>query len=897
MDIIDNAINQRIMSGSFPTEKLFPASIEAGRDIDILAHAEPTLEMLKHNPDLLFLFFTGFSKKVKELDLLQRPEGYIQDVNYLINAKCSEDYLLIDGSLQAAANLCPVVTPLDKTMWFGAYAFSMEIALNQDAPIEESTNMMFAWIHLLHLAQEMEIKTGLTIEIEDVRTSTQIFDFLNGKYEESKPHGVFRQLTKDEIDGLHTLSKKRIELLSEIEEERRLAEETAKKTDREWEIFLQIVNDLSEREAVVINKICDAVSSKDKIRAIQDYYSVLYGIEKGHYALHGEDIILVPVFEAVNERMNKASTYASAFVEESTPFRIHPALFSLAMNPKTYNYLFMSFHHFRLDPSKDTAKRFFSLALTCIKRNLGGDEREWISLSEMIKDFYTTVFNYMQENKSTIEHLSFSRLLKNVVAVEGASFEAAEASELYKELWSAKLREYLNSDAYEKDIANFADLNTPTLGIDELLTQVNDAESEIAQLENEVNAKKIIVSLNIIYLFCDGLRIVLSNKHGNIKIKSREDVEKYRRYLLNLDDQLVHTVYAHMDEHEIGMLEYREMNGVFSFTLSEQEAQEEACRNSIFSGILKDSIETLAVGIESKNAEQILDTNRQIRSEILRFPDCDAKQQYASWLDSISSRICSALVENCKKQKDDYKAVKQGILTSLGSKSGILPSSTVDTLTTAEILYARYASDDYAREGFDFSCISALYYQAFEEAYNDLIWSGYATKLNGLEIRKGVKYTDILDLFRNGPITDPSAQGYLDDNCPSQRGYYVQYKNRKNPQTTIKSSLMYTNFAILMKNIANPSKLNGFCDYFARLTGFSGRAEMFLDTPFMLICSDFIKNIDQSSKNRNNASHGGSLISITQCTADKKTVLNDLEAVRSTSIGLVQQLLYILQKD
>ncbi len=897
MDIIDNAINQRIMSGSFPTEKLFPASIEAGRDIDILAHAEPALEMFRQNPDLLFLFFTGFSKKVKELDLLQRPECYIQEVNYLINAKCSEDYLLIDGSLQTADNLCPVVTPLDKTMWFGAYAFSMEIALNQDAPVEKSSNMMFAWIHLLHLAQEMEMKTGLTIEIDAVRTSTQVFGFLNGKLEESKPHGVFRQLTKDEIDGLHTLSKKRIELLSEIEEERRLAEETSKKTEREWDIFLQIVNDLSEREALVINKICDAVSSKDKIRAIQEYNSVLYGIEKCHYALHGEDIILMPIFEAVNERMNKAPTYASAFVEESTPFRIHPALFSLAMNPKTYNYLFMSFHHFRLDPSKDTAKRFFSLALTCIKRNLGGNEREWISLSEMIKDFYTTVFNYMQENKSTIERLSFTKLLKNVVTVEGASFEAAEVSELYRKSWSSKLREYLNSDAYEKDIANFADLNTPTLGIDELLTQVNDAELEIAQLENEVNAKKIIVSLNIIYLFCDGLRILLSNKHGNIKIKSREDIENYRRYLLNLDDQLVHTVYAHLDEHEIGMLEYREKNGVFSYTLSEQEAQEEAYRNSIFSAILKESIERMVTGIESQNVEQIFDNNKQIRAEIMRFPDCDAKQQYAGWLDSMSSRICSALVENCKKQKDDYQAVKQGILTSLGSKSGILPTSTIDSLTTAEMLYARYASDDYAREGFDYSCISALYYQAFEDAYNDLIWRGYATMLNGLEIRKGVKYTDILDLFRNEPITDPSAQGYLDDKSSYQRGFYIQYKNRKNAQTTVNPCCMYKSFAILMQNIVNPSKLNGFCDYFARLTGYSGRAELFHDTAFMQICSNFAKMIDQSAENRNNASHGGSSISITQCTDDKKTVLNHLEAVRSTSIGLVQRLLYILQKD
>jgi len=100
-----------------------------------------------------------------------------------------------------------------------------------------------------------------------------------------------------------------------------------------------------------------------------------------------------------------------------------------------------------------------------------------------------------------------------------------------------------------------------------------------------------------------------------------------------------------------------------------------------------------------------------------------------------------------------------------------------------------------------------------------------------------------------------------------------------------------------MKFIINPSKLYGFCEYFAKLTGFSGRAEMFRDSLFMKKCCDFAMAIDRSADYRNNASHGGSFISITQCSDDKRIVLNNLEAVRSSSIGLIQQLLYLLQKD
>ena len=72
---------------------------------------------------------------------------------------------------------------------------------------------------------------------------------------------------------------------------------------------------------------------------------------------------------------------------------------------------------------------------------------------------------------------------------------------------------------------------------------------------------------------------------------------------------------------------------------------------------------------------------------------------------------------------------------------------------------------------------------------------------------------------------------------------------------------------------------------------------MFIDNAFMQKCHDFTDEISKSAYNRNNASHGGSFISLDQCRDDKKIVLNNLESIRRESVGLIQQLLYILQKD
>ena len=891
MDIIDLAINRRIMAGFFPTEKLTSTSIEASFDIDFSTEAAPGLDIFKREPQLLYRLFKCCIDRVKEIEKLNYQECYCQEVNILINAKCRGDYLRIDGSLQDAINLTPVVTPLDKVLWFGAFAYYHDIYITKTAPANDATTIMLALIHLLFLAQDMELNQGYTIKIDAVTPTTRIYDILNGANNRKSFHGCLRKLTLIERASLKSLSEKKRELHSKIQRERTEAKEIADKTEKEWGLFLRIINDISQKESAVVRKILDSASAREKTNAIHEYSVILDHMEKGRYTLDGESVDYYRTLYSVSERFMRAPFYCCAHNGDGKPFILHPALVSLAMDPVTFNYLLLSFHGFRINPTKETAMRFVSLSLKCIRRNLGGEDRNLISLNDMIEDFHSCVVSYMQEHESAIKQLSFQNLLPNAVVVDGVGYNALASSELLTQHLKGLITTYQNSDDYEKEVQKIVKGISSPQSLNELLSQKKEIESRFSEIDQESDARKIILSLNIIYLFCEALRIILSSKRGDIKIRDREIIETYRRDLQNLDDKLVHAVYSNMDRQKIGMLEYREKYGLYAFSLSEQETQEERFRNSEFAAVLKTRVEKLVEGIESANIDQVLNIGDKIRSEIFRFPDCDQKEQYGFWLDSISNRICTALISICRRQKDDYQSIKNNILNNLGPKSNLLPASALDALTTAEMLFSKYATEDYEKEGFDFSCISALYYQAVEDTYNKMIWHDYATMLNNL-VLNGTKYTDILDRSRNGPIIDPVAKGYLDDTNAKQRQYYTE---RNYGQTTVRISCMYKSFAIMMEHITNPSTLIHFCEHFAKLSGFQGCVDMFRDQSFLHNCQRLAHDINSSTTNRNNASHGGSYISLVQCSMDKQTVVNNLEPVQDNCTGLIQQLLFLLK--
>ena len=842
------------------------------------------------------LFFV-FNLQVKQIEISQRSNTYIASFNTIINTNHSEEYLGNHGSSRMAIYLVPVVTELDKILWCGVYNFYMQKRLNLEKTEYDPSTIMFTWIYLLLLVQEKELETGRTINTDSIEPQVSALKVIMERFEETESKKYTRKMTSNELSAISTLFEQRKALEERIREERKQDKAIRIKTQKGWELFLKLINDLSETEKSTIGIITSNTSAKEKIKAIKNYNKKLSDIECCKYILDKRVINLYDIFIPVANRIEAGCS--SVTTMGGYPFDLSPAIFDLATLPHTYNTVFIEFHMFRLEPNISNAEEFIKIALECINKNLAPEKKipgKNKTLEIMIFDFYSTVTEFTELNREYIDKLCFDRLQPNAAIINPQLYSAQTESDSFCDMLKSKCQELAQEGELEEKIIKLYENKMDKKCLD---TQIDQFENELEGAKSIIEARKIILSINILYLFCDALRMILSSEMVH-ELSNKTEVTRIRKQLQKIETQLVNKVY-NISENEPDILEFREKTGVVYTSLSEHEAQMEKLRNEEFSAILKSAIEKLASNIEAQDTDGILQTKAEIKEEISCYPDCDNKYYYAEWLDSISIRISDALISICKKADDNYLEVKSRITSSLGEKSCILPSSSIDSLTTAEMLYQRYAKDKYANKGFDYSCISALYFQAFEDAYNELIWTKYAAHLNSLSI-SGVNYTTILMRHNsyklnnrpNASIIETDARGYLFDDDLTQRRYYYSVRSST---ATVNARCMYKSFAIIMSQLKTTTDLTGFCDFIAHLCGFAGITEMFNDAAFMQKCHDFSVKIDTSADNRNNASHGGSFINLTQCMDDKKTVLNNLERIKKESVGLIQQLLYILQKD
>ena len=212
-----------------------------------------------------------------------------------------------------------------------------------------------------------------------------------------------------------------------------------------------------------------------------------------------------------------------------------------------------------------------------------------------------------------------------------------------------------------------------------------------------------------------------------------------------------------------------------------------------------------------------------------------------------------------------------------------LPENAVNTLTTAELLYSKYANQEYADANFDYSCISALYYQAVESMYNGLLWGKYAAKLNGIkEGRDWFSY-----LYKNGMLPT-NLLGYLPTDSPNC--YLNKEKNR------IASALTMGNFKFILFNATSKAAdtLPFFKTFLIHEFGFdsvSANSAEYKD--FQDKIDMFYNQIETAIPKRNNASHGHQLVSLEECKTDKRIVLSDVDGIRNNILGLIMLFLSI----
>lgn len=876
-----NHVNERILCGHLPHCKLERSARTIDNSIDIADQAQRGFARIKKSAIPLHM---ALQANVAALDKIECfcPSEFNLLLNVGINPELVDDQ---KPAMRKAILLKPFITMLDRIIWYNIINCTMLAEVSES---DELADVLAAWLYLFVVVQQKEKQHGKTINLSVLDDTNPVFELLAEPWQDVNG-SWFIDLTAEEKRKLELLTLERNELRNEILEEIFAAYMVAQKTEQEWQQFLDIVNDLVRWERYVVAQICEPISEASKLESMTLYTRViLRALESDHYFIDHHLVPMKPILSAVEERMNSAPAHCIVCDSAGYEFRLAKEIVHLVKEPKTFNYLFIAYHQFRLDPQPTNAVRFSELALTCLKKNLRVDSTSvGQSIDDIAKDFYSCVVSFENENAEGISKLKFNKVQQDAIILGDSALYAILDDTINNELAEAFLV-LAGEGAEGGDPATIIEHFQNSSRFAELLgMQSNDPMEFCKQTKEKVLARQLIVSLNIIYLFCDALRIMLAHNDDYGYIADTVSVNGYRNKLRTLSNRVAAMVY----EDDVDLEQYREKTGIESKSLSEQEAREEQLKSSTFISIFKNGIKEIDKYIAERNIDSLLSANSKFRSEILRCPTCRLKEQHADELIALSDRICSTLVDVCKSTGSNYDSTRQVVISKLGHEARFLPVSALDSLTTAELLYIQYASDEYAQKGFDYSCISALYYQAFEEAYNKLIWKDYAEMLNKKQIN-GQFYTSILRKYKGEDWGDDNSAGYLPTNS-YDRGYYTNKYH-----TAVQTSCTYGNFGQLLKRyVIEGTDIPRFCDHFAELTGFLNCDAMFGDSSFMQKVREFADAILNATHRRNEASHGGKAIDIIQCTADKKVVLNDLKDVRDESLGLIQQLLYLMRNS
>ncbi len=917
----DNTTNKRINSGNFPTEELFPIPTDNKPDSKILEIYKYDIgDLLPYSSYIISLVFKDIYLSIKYFEeyLHLSAEEFANEINILINTGMDiNEFAIQSDNYRAAAYTIPVATYLDKILWFATFnAYINSIFENNSIKRELFSQLKYYFAKALITCEKKELKSGYTLDIDNMIKDLKVIDILMTDWDVEE--SVYRiPIPYNERTILYEMFEKRKNLNEEIESSRAKSREYACNTNKEWERYIALINEIAKKERDTISQITDLESEltpSEKIKIIEKYCETVEYILDKKYIENGSEKNLSDLINTIVDRYDNAEDYCKVYSLDSRPFILTSNSGLLLVFPETYNYFLLRYHLLRLKPNFETAKSFFRLALNSLKRNFGetlifGEDGEpkdidiyrkddtSLTIEDMICLFHDKIVSFIDINSKTINDLDFNKIQNDSVAFAEISSWFSGLYQLYDKLKG--LTEEISAELINKIELNENDEFDENKVINSLVNaSFNFYNDEFSNIDAQGIASQIVVSLNLIYLVADGISIIIDNKEMIPEISNIEKLENIKRSLQIIDDKLVHKVYANLPDEEIGMLEYREKTGVNPARLNAREKKEEEYWDSLFSDILKNKILKLLEGLKNKSIEQLLQTRTQIRQEIFRFPSCDQKNKYSEWLDQVSNSICDLLITKCKEGKNDYEQIKNGLIQFLGSKYIILDESVIDSLTTAELLYSKYASLEFANKGFDYSSISALYYQAFESAYNQLIWNPYAEKLNNYTI-SGESFAEIICDRKYEYIerSDTGLYGFLPSDI-KDRNRFIERKNKKKKieKTRVINNCMFSNFSFIMNRVKPESELTEFSEYCAKIFGYEKKETMFSDIVFMNNLSVFANCIESAATSRNNASHGGSNISIERCREDREIVLNNLEEIRVNYLGLFQQLLNLFEK-
>ena len=277
--------------------------------------------------------------------------------------------------------------------------------------------------------------------------------------------------------------------------------------------------------------------------------------------------------------------------------------------------------------------------------------------------------------------------------------------------------------------------------------------------------------------------------------------------------------------------------------ISAQESDARQISDSI------DSVLQITSGFISDDIDSLLLAKQQYKQHLSIFMSDDQERK----LDEYMEKVATKLKDNIRKLAvyDKLYSTITGEFVNYAVHLVRYPDI-FSSLVSAEYLYKQYVQDKEPNDRFDYSCISIMYYMALEDFTNKLLYTSYAT--------------DVLDQ-RSDEVRADYAKFI------SHNSSFWDKKNKCYKRTCEIGTMGH-----LLSSLAKETELISFLQ---------GRYPAF-DVSRLISYGDKLKTI---APRRNDAAHGGNLLTHSDVCIDKKEVYsNPSELYR----GLILELFTIL---
>lgn len=554
--------------------------------------------------------------------------------------------------------------------------------------------------------------------------------------------------------------------------------------------------------------------------------------------------------------------------------------------PVTYNLALILFHRYRLAPTNEHLEELVSVLEYCIRNNFR-QRMQFVSHTSIEDKSYTVMFKKKQERE--IKYSASNEMISIVLKISDlikAYFEKFNRHIGFHKYDEAVPSELVHWDR-KREFAFFKDKRKASLGLrlekkwietlkslcpenisyDARLVDINkQIEKTEFEMEADIAPSFIVRTIDFIYLLMQTIPYVketTNDQHELEKLESvydgLEDIENdFRREIYSRKSILKN----YRRETALNIEKIKDAEKDYQHHL---ELQRE--RNRV--DLLKENI------LINISALQTSDLDSIMKNRLSFMRNYDLTDEDNDFLDSISLTISSYIKEKVKSQRL-FTSLKNEVSEDLSRYNQQVPVNVIETLVTAEYLYKLYIDGKEPLQDFDYSCISALYYQSFEALYNNMIMDPYLLLLEH-DPGHQIFWNRMRRNERNRNNLRAEGYGFF----PEKR--IGQFVNRDG----FKHSCMLWDFENMLKMVV---------DSLPEVQYFSSFLDGISVPGWRDTLPAFVDAVAAARPFRNDASHGGTIVSFNTASNDKERILIMSEFERANMYkNLIKQLLTMIR--